>query len=291
MNGSKRPVGLALILLTGACLVLLLASEHIETSLESSLEPVFELIGIPVKALNHFVTRVLPVDGVDEGEFGDVLRARYDAGADTADQDFEYLNALMERLAVHGEKPFEYRVYIMHTGIPNAMALPGGVIFVTSGLLDVLHSEAELAAVLGHEMGHIERGHSLDAVRFRLLADKFGARPLGNIVDAGVHVLLTHSFSKTQEDDADEYAYAVLLKTRYDPRAVGLAFRSLREYVADWRPTRSGANPFRDYFSSHPPLEIREDRFTERAEAWWWRHARETRVLGEENLGRRSLVR
>ena len=290
MNSSKRLVGLALILLAGAGLIFALASERIETPLGSSLAPAFELIGIPVKAVNQFVTRVLPIDGVDEGEFGDVLRTRYDARADLGDQDFLYLNALMQRLAVHGEKPFEYRVYVMDTAIPNAFALPGGVILVTSGLLEVLRSEAELAAVLAHEIGHIERGHCLDAVRFRLLADKFGARPLGQIVDAGVHVLLAHSFSKTQEDDADEYAYSLLLTTRYDPRAVGLSFRSLREYVAERRSTRSGANPFRDYFSSHPPLAIREDRFTERADAWWWRNARETRLLGEENLSRRSLV-
>ena len=60
------------------------------------------------------------------------------------------------------------------TPMPNAFALPGGVIIVTGGLLKTLKSEAELAAVLSHEMGHIELSHCLDTVRFQLLARKDG---------------------------------------------------------------------------------------------------------------------
>ncbi len=291
MKNQRQLIGLAAILSAGIALVAVLSIKRIDTPLPASLAPAFQLLGTPVMALDHLVTRVIPIDDVDEREFGELLRARYDRQVDPDDPDYLYVNDLMERLAVRAGKPFEYRVYILNWSMPNAMALPGGVILVTTGLLEVLNSEAELVAVLAHELGHIERGHCLDAVKFRILADKVGARHFGQIVDSGVRILSGHSFSKTQEDDADEYAYTVLLDGRYDPAALGMAFASLLEDQRGRarRPSR-GVNPFRDYFSSHPPLEIREAEFRERAGAWWRRHPGEVRQTGEENLRVRKIV-
>ena len=144
-------------------------------------------------------------------------------------------------------------------------------------------------AVLAHELGHIEQGHCVYAVKFRLLADKLGARTFGQIVDFAVRMLVSHSFSKTQEDEADEYSYAAIVNSPDDPRGGGGSFASLLRYV-----TRSesveprGADPIRDYFRSHPPLEIREAKFRERAEAWWRRNGDQVRHVGEGNLRRRA---
>ncbi len=289
MNDKARLMGLVLLLSVGVTLAVVFSVTRVDTPLPSSLAPAFQLLGTPVKAVDHLVTRVIPVNDVDEREFGDVLRARYDAQADTADQDFRYLNDLMTILATAADKPFSYRVYLLDYDVPNAMALPGGVVLVTRGLLDVLQSEAELVAVLAHELGHIEQGHCVDAVKFRLLADKLGARTFGQIVDFAVRMLVSHSFSKTQEDEADEYSYSALVNSPYDPRGVGGSFASLLRYV-----TRSesveprGADPIRDYFRSHPPLEIREAKFRERAEAWWRSNGDQVRHVGEGNLRRRA---
>ena len=87
--------------------------------------------------------------------------------------------------------------------------------------------DPELVAVLAHELGHIEQGHCVDAVKFRLLAEKLGERTFGQIVDFAVQMLVAHSFSKTQEDEADEYAYTAVVNGPYDPRGVGDSFRSL----------------------------------------------------------------
>ena len=291
MKNNGQLIGLVVILSAGIALVAVLSIERIDTPLPASLAPVFQLLGTPVMALDHLVTRVIPIDEVDEREFGELLRARYERQVDPDDPDYLYVNDLMARLATRARKPFDYRVYILDWTMPNAMALPGGVILVTTGLLEVLNSEAELVAVLAHELGHIERGHCLDAVKFRILADKVGARTFGQIVDASVQILMGHSFSKTEEDDADEYSYALLLESRYDPSAVGMAFSSLLEYQTGRERRRSGVvNPFRDYFSSHPPLEIREAEFRERAGAWWRRHPGEVRQIGEENLRVRNTV-
>ena len=289
MRNQGRLFGLVVVFSAGVALVAVLSIERIDTPLPASLAPVFGLLGTPVTALDHLVTRVIPIDAVDEGELGELLSARYEANVDPDDPDYLYVNDLMERLAAtQARKPFDYRVYILNWSMPNAMALPGGVILVTTGLLEVVNSEAELAAVLAHELGHIERGHCLDAVKFRILADKLGARPLGQIIDSSVRIMVGHSFSKTQEHDADEFAYAALLDSPYDPAALGMAFGSLLEYQrARGRRSSQGVDPFRDYFRSHPPLEVREAEFRERAGAWWRRHPGEVRQMWDNPRARK----
>lgn len=291
MSDRGRLVALTLLLGAGGALAAVIAVHRIRTPLPASLAPAFQLFGTPVKAIDHVLTRVIPIDALDERDFGTVLRARYDLQAAAEDPDFVYVNDLLSHLARTAAKPLEYRAYVLDHPDPNAMALPGGVVLVTTGLLRTLRSEAELASVLGHELGHIERGHCLDAVRFQLLADKVGGAALGEIVDFAVRLLVSHSFSKTQEDDADEYAYALLEQGPYDPRGVGAAFASLLAYVrAREVPARTGVDPLRDYFSSHPPLEVREAKFRARADAWWRRHGDARREVGERNLRDRVSV-
>jgi beta-barrel assembly-enhancing protease len=281
-----RLIGLAVLLLTGGVLAAAVSIARVQPPLSSSLAPAFTLLGAPVHAVDHLATRVMPVGDLDERALGAVLRARLDASHATTDRDAVYVNEVMRSLTIVAEKPFDYRVYIMSSDDPNAMALPGGVVFVTSGLLEVLESEAELAAVLAHELGHIELSHCLDAVKFRLLAEKIGQPSLGEVVDFAATMLVRHSFSKAQEDAADEYAYALLTRSVYDPRGLEHAFGSLRRYVTRHelaQQRRRGADPVRDYFMSHPPLEVREAKFRERADTWWRRNPHEQRVSGEES--------
>lgn len=283
MKLAVRHVALGVLVAAGTGLAVVLGVNRVGTAFSSSLAPAFELLGTPVKAVDHLVTRVIPIDDLDERDFGEVLRAHYQSQADTTDSRFRYVNELLTPLtSLVAKKPFEYHAYLIDYPEPNAMALPGGVLLVTDGLLRALRSEAELVAVLGHEVGHVELGHCLDAVKFQLLADKVGGSTLGQIVDFAVRILLSHSFSKTQEDDADEYAYAALEAGPYDPRGMGWAFSSFLRHVDSTgnRAPRT-ADPFRDYFLSHPPLELREVKFRERAEAWWLRHPNERRVVGE----------
>lgn len=292
MSDRVRLIGLAGLLAAGILLAVGMAVKEVDAPLPSSLAPAFQLLGTPVKAVDHLVTRVIPVNDIDERQFGNVYRARYGAQTREDDPNFEYLNDLMSHVAAAAEKPFDYRVYPMDYGAPNAMALPGGVIVVTTGLLDVLESEAELVAVLGHELGHIEQGHCMDAVKFELLAEKVGDRTFGEIADFAVRVLMSHSFSKAQENEADEYAYTLLVNSPYDPRGAGRALASLLRYqgALNAGPEPRHADPIRDYFISHPPLEIREAKFRARAEAWWRRHPADVRHLGERNIRDRVSV-
>jgi beta-barrel assembly-enhancing protease len=290
MSERVRLAVLALLLLTGAGLAAAVSVSRVRTPLPSSLVPAFTLLGRPVQAIDHLTTRIMPVGNLDEQALGDVLRLQLDGSHPADDPDASYVNGVLRRLTVFAGKPFDYRVYMIDWGVPNALALPGGVIFVTRSLLDVLRSEAELAAVLAHELGHIELGHCMDAVRFRLLTEKLGQPTLGELMDFAAHVLVGHSYGKTQEEAADDYSFAVLARSPYDPRGVGRAFESLLEYVHSTHPqpgTPPGANPLRDYFMSHPPLELRAATYRDRARVWWHRNPDATRVTGEVELRHR----
>ena len=62
--------------------------------------------------------------------------------------------------SVPGSRPEDWRVTVLNSPVPNAMATPGGYLYITRGLLSMINSEAELASVLGHEAGHVAARHS-----------------------------------------------------------------------------------------------------------------------------------
>jgi predicted Zn-dependent protease len=258
---------------------------RVETPLESTLTSAFQIVGAPIKLADRAASRVLPVGELDEKALGDVYRLRYDPQATPPSREQRYLDALVDSLTPFTAKPFPYRAYVVDYPGPNAMALPGGAVLVTRELLTTLHSESELVAVLAHEIGHIERGHCFDTVRFALLARKVGAEPLGALADMAAAMLLRHAYSKAMEHEADLYSFELLTNSRYDPRGVAGGFESLNTHAmktSDRTPRH--ASPLRDYLTSHPPLEIRAAEFGQRADAWWRRHPDARRYVGRRNL-------
>lgn len=285
MTAGGRTGALAVLLAGGVALIVALHRAGVQPPLESTFTSVFQIVGAPVKLVDRAASRVLPVGELDERQLGDVYRRSYDPQATPASREQRYLDALVDEIRPLTGKPFPYRAYVVDHPAPNAMALPGGVVLVTRDLLATLGSEAELVAVLAHEIGHIERGHCFDAVRFELLARKVGAEPLGALADLAAAILLRHAYSKTMEHEADAYAFQLLTGSRYDPRGVAGGFEALLRYErtrgeVSTRP----ASPIRDYFTSHPPLELRAAEFGERADAWWLRHAAARRYAGVRNL-------
>lgn len=291
---KARLVLLALLIAAGAGLIAVLFVSRPEPPLPSTLATPFQILGAPAKLADRALSRVIPVGDLDERELGEALHLRFAEWQRADDRDQAYVDSLMEEVARHARKPFTYRAYVVSGGGPNAMALPGGVVLVTGDLLTTLQSESELVAVLAHETGHIELGHCFDAVRFELLTSKAGADTLGALADFALRLMTGHAYSKTAEHEADDYAYALLRGSRYDPRGVGSSFASLSGWLARHGipSTPPHADVLRDYFSSHPPLEVREDEYLARARDWWRRHPEELRYVGRRNLDyRESAVR
>ena len=164
------------------------------------------------------------------------------------------------------------------------MALPGGVILVCDELLGILGSESELVAVLAHEVGHVELGHTFDTVRFELLARRTGSATLGELADATVRLLLQNTYSQAAEHEADDYAFQLLAASSYDPAALGRSFASLQRATDGEDGGREPSDPLADSMRSHPPTPLRQMEYAQRAGAWWRARPKERRYVGRSNL-------
>ena len=267
----------------GGLLIALLLDREKQTPLHETLAPLLTLLGRPAKSADRLLSRVLPLDDLDEQTLGQALRARASGSWQRDTRAARYLNALLTTITAGKQRRFDYEAFVVE-GPPNACALPGGIVLVTRGLLDILSSEAQLASVLGHEVGHIERGHCFDSARFEMLARKLGPTSLGQIADFVYAHLAQTSFSKTQESEADDYGYEALLASHYDPAHMSLAFAALlHDEEERQRGTSRSFDPFRDYIRSHPPIELRIENFRERAGRWRLQHPDQPMYVGARN--------
>lgn len=131
-----------------------------------------------------------------------------------ADERLLETQLLVDRLAGHWpETSYKFRVEIDDSEQANAMALPGGLIIVTQGLLDQVESENELAFVLGHELGHFKNRDHLRALGRGVVLSVFFAVVTGNDV-AGIGIkaadVTLRGFSRQQETKADDFGLAMV---------------------------------------------------------------------------------
>lgn len=282
----RRAAVLLVLLAAGAALIATLADQSRPPPLGSSLAPSARLLGTPLQLADRLGSRMVPVGALEERELGQLVHARYTARIRQGDPDQAYLDALMAGLSPHRRRPLVYRAYaIGPCGGSNAVALPGGAVLVCQELLEQSGSEAEVVAVLAHEIGHLELGHCFDLVRLELLTRRSGLVQLGQLADQLLSNLARRGYSQAAEQESDAYAFELLVASRYDPAGLADAFRRRLDQEM---PQREGL--LADLIRSHPPSELRQDTYRQEAWAWWLAHGRQRRYRGRRNLlERRSL--
>jgi len=118
------------------------------------------------------------------------------------------LQAIFDKLIVGSDlRPFVYRLVVLPDPAPNAFALPGGVVIVTTGLLDMVETEIGRALVLGHELGHLEHRHGLKRLgRSLLLAGAMSMIGLDstNLLKQSP-MLAEMKHSRSQEEESDTF--------------------------------------------------------------------------------------
>lgn len=166
-----------------------------------------------------------------------------------ADERLYQTQLLVDRLASHwAEAPYEFRVEIDDSTVSNAMALPGGLIIVTQGLLDQVESENELAFVLGHELGHFRNRDHLRALGRGIMISLFFSVITGNDV-AGLGIkaadITLRGFNREQESRADEFGLAVVHSEYGHVNEASRLFER-------WRESNEDPSLFVSYLSTHP---------------------------------------
>ncbi len=148
-----------------------------------------------------------------------------------------YVNGIVKRLMASSDQPnMPIKTTVLDSPIVNAMALPGHI-YATRGLLALANTEAELAGVLGHEIGHIFEQHTAERVSRSNVAG-LGAAVLGILTgDQGVYQMAAQgaqlyllSFSRSQEYEADQVGVRLLARAGYDPVAEADFLNSLNRW-------------------------------------------------------------
>ncbi|KYC44201.1 peptidase [Scytonema hofmannii PCC 7110] len=143
-----------------------------------------------------------------------------------------YVNRIGQRLAANSTRPnIPYTFQVVRDDSINAFATAGGYVYVTTGLMRAADNEAQLAAVLAHEIGHIASRHSIEQMRqtaiARGLANAAGL-DRSTAVQLGVELALQRPRSRQDEYEADRRGIETLTRTGYDPRAMIAFLQKLR---------------------------------------------------------------
>lgn len=189
-----------------------------------------------------------------------------------------YVQSVGEKIVPHTERSdVSYKFYVLDSPVVNAFALPGGYIYVTRGLMALAGSEAELAAVLAHEIGHITGRHSAERYS-RATVTSLGAGILSAVVDqSGVSSALglgadlyLKAYSRDQEDEADTLGIRYLARAGYDPNAMANFLENMQNSAAlESRISgQRGPSGLAEYFSTHPATSKRLDKTIQEATAF-----------------------
>ena len=179
----------------------------------------------------------------------------------------KYVAAVAEGLVPYvNRKAMRYQFHVIQSPQVNAFALPGGQIYVLSGLMEFLESEAELAAIVGHEMSHVDLRHCVERYQYQIALKKVGAGDAAPLVDLA-HGLFAIGYSQDQELEADASGERFAVDAGYDPDAAAKVFDRMQakfgEQAAAPAKTPVGEagqavwEAMGSYFQSHPPSEQR----------------------------------
>lgn len=138
-----------------------------------------------------------------------------------------YVDNVGSRVAVYSERPdLDYKFRILDIFMINALALPGGYIYVTRGFMEEVNSEAQLAGVLAHEVAHVAAYHAIKRQQWSILsllsaaavATQTGGRGIGESLMAQQMVL--RGYTRSSEDQADRLGMRYAARAGYDPKGL-----------------------------------------------------------------------
>ena len=168
----------------------------------------------------------------------------------------QYVSAIGLKMAKVSERPnLPWEFHVVNDASVNAFALPGGFIYVTRGLMTSINDEAELATVVGHEIGHVTNRHSVQQISKAQVAQL--GLGIGSILSSDIArmagaastglQLLFLKYGRDAENQADAAGFRYALNQNYDVREMANVFQTL-ERVSE----QAGAGKTPEWLSTHP---------------------------------------
>ena len=197
----------------------------------------------------------------------------------------KYVETVGRRIAVQSglsNAQSDFTVTLLNSPVNNAFAIPGGYVYVTRQLMALMNDEAELAGVLGHEIGHVAAQHGQrrqqtaqrNAIGGTLLQVLTGAllgdSMIGGLLQKGIGTgsqLLTLKFSRSQEYEADDLGIRYLASGGYDPKALSNMLASLAAQSSLDARVSGNARSVPEWASTHPDPASRVGRAAKNASA------------------------
>ena len=231
------------------------------------------VIGLIIFSSNSLLAQSTKKD-IELGEKGFKLavntKGLYNDSAMTA-----YLNKVGQKLVSQLDSAlFEFKFFIVVDKSPNAFALPGGYVFITTGLIPIIENEDELACIIGHEIIHSNNRHTIRQIRKRIIPvvltlpiDILGAFAPGvNAATAPIKAsqsLLFASYSRKFEYEVDDQGIVLAAKAGYDPMALPDVLNRMVSFFENI----TGEKEKKNYFSDHPFTPDRGKNITELAKS------------------------
>ena len=226
MSSKRRLLIVALLLIVGGITVFYGDIDEDKVDFSS----VMEIWGDVLQDADQFGLQITRVSAGKEMRFGKELSQHVFAWGSKNEEWETYVSEVGQSLLPHiRRKGIQYKFHVVNSGNINAFAMPGGYIFITTGMLDFLQSEAELAAILGHEIAHVDLRHCIERFQYEMALKRIGLSGVGLMIDVARN-LVTVGYHKYQEVDADTMGVRLSIQAGYAPHAAINVFNRLIEH-------------------------------------------------------------
>ena len=230
--------------------------------------PLMHVIGDAEREATRVPMQMTRLSDDQEIEAGNLMAEHYltqlPQPSTEEDQEMQaYVERIGESLAANAHRRLPYRFhYVPDMGFINAFALPGGQVFIGKGLIAMMTSEDQLAAVLGHEIEHVDHYHCVERLQ---VETRLRHIPLGGLAMLPIE-LFQAGYTKEQELEADREGIRLASRAGYSATAVAELFRTMdqryreaevRSKTPQGEMSHVALETLTEYFRSHPPARER----------------------------------
>src|SRR3984957_15344712 len=288
-----RRVVLAAILIGGAVALFVLQRSH--ASAPISPRPLLYLVADTERESERIPLSLTRVSEAEESAAGEKIAQEngLEQRRELSPEDARltaYLNSVGSVVAAHvHRRGIRYRFYLSNQkNWVNACALPGGYVIVGGGLINLLQSEDALAAVLGHEIAHVDDRHAVERLQYELASQKLGLEDVYDLGRPAVQIFQA-GYTKEQELEADRVGLEYAVQAGYSPAGILRVVENFEKLEA-----QNAAEPplspideiagvplaaLQEYFRSHPPASERNKALESEIQKDGWNRSAPVRPL------------